>query len=289
MHPNVHNTNISLPHPIITYRSSYTQHADKACQTSKLAHKYHYGLFKTQSCLDKKIKSKLIYLSNLFRSDLIEPKPYTSIKPKITFSKRLNKFFFRAGRNTLLNLYSIKKYCIQRYTTKKIFSFVKHPLTNNLNLNTIVDTLIQVNLFYSYNDSYRFIKTFGVLVDRQLVYNPSYQVTRTTTFSLVVSFIILNFLQKLKSKVIKQFKKIKFYKYRSKLYTTWNDYKWVSNKDWLLEYAFICTNRTSSVEFDWKTFSGVVLTSDELLNLKPSKLSDLSLYMGRSYIWKYIT
>ena len=60
MHPNVHNTNISLPHPIITYRSSYTQHADKACQTSKLAHKYHYGLFKTQSCLDKKIKSKLI-------------------------------------------------------------------------------------------------------------------------------------------------------------------------------------------------------------------------------------
>ena len=260
-------------------------------QSMLLINKRKFGLFKTTNFLDKKLKYKLITLANLIKFDNIDNKKFdTKKKPKIIFYKKLNKFFYRDGRSILMKKLNIKKYLIQKFTTKKIYNLIKKPmLTCNLN-NTISNNLVQCSLFYTVNDAINFIKHFGINIDGIWGNDPNYRINSIKFFSIANSYDLLKFLKKKKNKILHNFKKIKFYKYRSKLYLPKKNFIWLPNNKWLHEYSFLYTNKLSNIEFDLKTMHGILLYDSNYLNYMTSyESSNISLFMNRSYTWKYLT
>jgi len=252
--------------------------------------KRKYGLFKTQVSSDKRLKFQLINIMNILKNQENMRKNSSRPRPKVIFSKKLNRFFFRAGRNTFMQNFNHKKYLIQKYITKKIFNITKKPATIISRRKCITDILLNSNLFYSYNDSSNFVKYFGVLVGSIIIYDPVYTVNAPMVFSLRSNYLVLSFFVKKKSLILASMKKIKFYKYRSKLYTTAKSYVWVPTKNWVREHIFLCINRLSNYEVDYKILSGVILYNDtQLSSVLQHNIQDISLYMNRSYTWKYLT
>jgi len=262
-------------------------------QTMLLFNKKKYGLFKTTSYIEKKIKQKLITVSNTVKNNNNLQKKNLNLnkrKPKIIFYKKLDKFFYRDGRVLLMKKLNIKKYLIQKFVTKKIYNLIKKPCLFFMFNNAISDTLVTCNLFYTTTDACMFIKSLGVYINKSWNYNPHININKLQIFSIVSSIFILKFFKKKKAKIINHFKKIKFYKYRSKLFKSKKQFTWVASQDWLKEYSFVYTNKLSNIEFDWKTMSGVLLYDSSYINqINTYKMLNISMYMTRSYNWKYLT
>ncbi len=197
--------------------------------------------------------------------------------------------FFRAGRNVFIKELGIKKYFIQKYISKKISHLVKKPLISNLNQCYMNVILLQCNLFYSLEDSTQFINKFGVLINNNMSYRSQDTLEPNHIFMLIHHKTIFQYIKKKKKQVILNFKKIKMYKFRSKYFLTKYKNEWMPNKNWLAEHSFIYFSKFTNLEFDSKIMTGVLLYNISMIALIHPKYINTSLYMTRSYNWKYLT
>lgn len=257
-------------------------------QSRVVFNKRTYGLFKNLPLTDRKLKQKLIHISNNIKSETPFQKKQFKQKLKIIFYKKLNRFFFRDGRKILMNNFNIKKTLIQKFVTKKIANFIKNMHGPRNTIYFCNDVLVKCGLFYSLKDANSFIGQFGINLQGVWNYNPNKIMTEASLFAVITDSSLVTRCTKKKLQIIHNLKKLKFYKYRVKLFSTRKQFSWVSTKSWFQEYTFLTTDRLSNIEFDFKTMSGVVLCIGE--NAGRSNLNyDLSWFMGRSYTWKYLT
>jgi hypothetical protein len=83
--------------------------------------------------------------------------------------------------------------------------------------------------------------------------------------------------------------KTKVYKFRSKLFLSKKKSFWIPSKEWLQEHSCLYTHRHANLEFDLRTLVCTYLYSIDGINFInfPTNM-DISIYMARSYNWKYI-
>ncbi len=259
-------------------------------QLYNLFHKRRFGLFKNSNLKDKLIKKQLIYLSNYIRHGTFQ-KSYKlpRLKTRIIFYKKLNKLFFRSGRALFTKLFNFKKSSRQTFVSKRIFNVIKNDWSKHSKAVNVYTLLLKTNLFLSRKESYSFISAFGVWVGSNIIYNPECVLVQSTTFSLLFSRKTLNFFHKKRKRVIANLRNIKFFKFRSKMYIARKIFLWAPSIEWIYEHEFLYFYKNSSIEFDIRTLSGVYIYSSNYV--QPSKfvnMSDISIYMTRSYTWKYI-
>lgn len=243
--------------------------------------------------LDKKIKQKLNVLLNTIKNPHYNSrvtKANHRKSPKVLFYKKYNKLYFRGGRNGLHDYMGIKKYMIQKYMTKKFNNSVKKNFELLKNQNHVVSALIQCNLFFTFKDAVDFIKIFGILVNNRVRYLSKTMLSPNDKFAVITTLKSLVFFKKRKKNVIKLLKKIKIYKYRVKKYSTKKNYKWLPMQTWLLENNIFYFSKTTDIEFDARILTGIKLYADNQIQFNTfyDKLN-LTLYMTRSYNWKYLT
>lgn len=240
--------------------------------------------------MDKRIKNDVYKIINYVNcSDFDTTREEFKKRPKILFHKRFNKLFFRAGRKILLSKFTFKKTVIQKYLSKKIYNFVKKQDLTQLQTTNIASFLIKSNIFYTINDAYMFIKTFGVLVNGVVVYNPKLNVKYFDLISIIWVRFFFKFLKKRKNNIINNIIKLKTYKFRLKHYITKKKVEWVPVQTWLLEYSSLYISKYNDIEFDVKSLSGFYMYNNVLeLSCEHFYNADVSLFMSRSYTWKYI-
>lgn len=193
-----------------------------------LFNKRKFGLFKTENIIHKHVKHKIATVFFSLKNDLssFSDKKTSFIKKhKFIFYKKLNKGFYRSGRSLLIKQLNLKKYTIQKYINKKLYSLVKKPQLNNTTSNTLLDTLLYLNLFYSIYDAETFIRKVGILLNFDTSLNPNQLVKINTLLSLPVSVHFVKFFKKNKHKILTSVKKSKFYKYRAKYYFARKNFK----------------------------------------------------------------
>lgn len=137
-------------------------------------------------------------------------------------------------------------------------------------------------------DAINYVVQFGILLDNIWVYDPYKDVNVSSKFSLIFSISFLKFVFFKRKFVLKNLKRIKFYKNRSKYIVKKKKFIWVPSNYWIEQHAFIYISRGLNVEFNFKTLTGVLLYKNNIM--KHSNMYDiinLSLYMFRSYNWKY--
>lgn len=150
--------------------------------------------------------------------------------------------------------------------------------------------LICCNIFYTKSDAVKFIKTIGVLINNEWSHAHNKPLKVNDYFSICSAIVFFKFIKKIKNKIIMTLKKIKFYKYRIKGVNFDKKNNWISIVNWLHDYSFLYTNKQSTVEFDIKTFTGCYLylnDNTKFVNLYQN--TNITLYMSRSYNWKYLT
>jgi hypothetical protein len=261
----------------------------ESLQSQILFLKRKFGLFKTTKFEEKRLKQQLMYVSNFIKHNSTKQKDnFFKKRVKIIFSRKLNKLFFRAGRDLIARFLNFKKYLIQKYISKKINHTIKQPWTHALFFNKLMHILVKSGLFYSHTDASKFIKTFGVKINEKITYNSNQTLCANDTFTLPFSKNILIFWKLKRYSIYINLKKIKFYKFRSKFFINPNKSFWIPSKNWLEEHSFLYTQKYSNIEFDLRVLSGVYLYENDLLNFTsfPNNVQ-LSQYMSRSYNWKY--
>lgn len=248
------------------------------------------GLYKTTNFVEKYSKQKIITLSNLIKNqDSFMFKPNIK-KPKIIFYKKLDRFYYRLGRKLLVHKLNFKKYAIQSLITKKIYNLIKKPYSNILSTLELKNLLISCNLFYTQTDAKQYITNFGVMLDGIWNFDDMRVVSIGNVFSLRNDLHFFSFLKKNKHKTINNLKKIKFYKYRIKQPNLLKKSDWTSMSSWLTDNSFLYTNKTSNIEFDIKTLTGCYLYNNNNTNfVKLYNNTNITMYMTRSYNWKYLT
>ena len=253
--------------------------------------KRKYGLYKTLDVLEKRAKQKIVKLSNLIKQTGVQKKKYhLRKKPKIIFYKKLNKFYFRSGRTLLLKYLNYKKYLIQKFITKKISNLIKQPVTLFMFNSNLINLLVKCNVFYTFSEVESYVNGVGLLLNGKWVYNSKVTLKPNDIFALPNSNTFFKFYRKNKLNIITTIRKLKFYKYRSKFYVSKKKFIWLSTSSWLKQYAFLYTNKRSNVEFDPKILVGCYLYDFDFTNCSGLyEYANLSLYMARSYNWKYLT
>lgn len=285
LRPQVHTPNLFT---LINTNVTHNVNGFDFNQNMLVFNKRSYGLFKNLPLTDKKLKHKLIHISNIIKSEAPFQKKQFRQKLKIIFYKKLNRFFFRDGRKILMTHFNIKKTLIQKYVTKKISNFIKNMQVSRNIIYLCNDILVKCGLFYSVKDANNFIRTFGINLQGTWNYNPNKLIATASIFSVITGSLLLIKCTKKKLQIINNLKRLKFYKYRVKLYSTKKQFTWVSTKDWFKAYNFLTTDKLSNIEFDFKTMSGVILYMNG--GTRRNDLNhDLSWFMGRSYTWKYLT
>jgi len=209
----------------ILFKYNHTQHIFKTKyfinkQKHILFLKYKFGLYKNLSILNKQFKYSINTFFNIIKNNNNNLNIIKKKKPKIFFSKKFNKLFFRSGRTILLKFLNIKKYLIQKYISKKINNLIKKPNNIILQQNHLNNILIKCNIIYTLNDANLFIKTFGILINNIIKYNPNYNINIMDTFAIISTNYFFKFLKKKKSHIIFNMKKIKLYKFRAKYFLT---------------------------------------------------------------------
>jgi len=260
--------------------------------------KRKYGIYRKRSLLKNRIQNRIYFLYNLMKNQPRSPRKLTPAKlrqlHKPTRVKDLDRMYFRKGRKVAANFFLKKKHLTQKYITKKIFTPIKRPLMFTLTSTPLMEVLIQTNIFYTLRDSIRFISKCGVYVNNQLSQIPYRILQHYETFSLIQTPLMWRFVRKSFLRMRKSLVKMKVYQHRVKFFHLRKKikpkYNWISGKDWIYQHTFLYTHRQANIEFDWRIFCGVVLYDWKLTNrlLCYDKL-DLSLFMMRSYNWKYLT
>lgn len=254
--------------------------------------KRKYGLYKSVKFENKRIKNKFVQLVNRLKYNKLTTNTNFLFKkkPKIIFTKYLNKLFIRGGRTLLRGYICQKKTIIQRFFTKKITSFLKGrqtliqpSLTTNL-------LLIRCNICYTYTDAVKFIHTYGISLNTYFTYDPQFKINPNTFFSFIFSSNLYHYLNTNRVKFIFMFKNIKFYKFRVKTLIFKKHYKYSPMIPFYKNYINLYLNKDSDIEFDFKSMNGLYLyvTPSNLIT-HHIKTLDRSLYMHRSYNWKYLT
>lgn len=252
--------------------------------------KKKFGLYKNLDFLNKRLKQKILDLSFYNKNmDLFDNRE-TVKKNKIIFYKKLNRLYYRAGRRILSKYLNFKKYSIQKNTTKKINNLIKKNWLNIFQKKTIINVLLMCGIFYTINDSIKYTKYFGVVIDNKVFYTTKTDFSCGIFFNLISSIFLLKFLKKKKLKLKFIIKKVKLYKFRIKKTIFRQKFKWITFNKWFVENSLHFYNRTSNVEFSIKTFSGVYLYKNNSIDFIDyfNKLN-LSMYMSRSYNWKFLT
>lgn len=237
------------------------------------------------------MKRKLIVLSNLINGKVHKKNHNNTYKrTKVLFAKKFNKLFFRAGRSVFVKYFDLKKYKIQKYITKKIFPMLTKPWLSFMRNSYLSNVLVQSKIFLSIVEAEKFIYTHGVRLNGSFVYDSNFVLKTHDVFSIPFSKKTLKFFRKHKSRISQNLRKIKFYKYRSKLFHGKRNFEWVPTSTWLRYNSFTYTSKFSNIEFDPRIMMGVILYEFELVNyINLYDKLDLSLYMMRSYNWKYLT
>lgn len=252
--------------------------------------KTRYGLYKNNKYSDKRVKDDVYKIINYIRyEDTPTLKNDFKKRPKTLFYKKFNKLFFRAGRSVLLDKFNYKKTIIQKYLSKKIHHFIKKPDIKYFNRNNMTRTLIKCNLFYTENDARFFINNFGIKLNDNIIYDADFKITPKDFFAIVWTSLFFKFFKKKKSSLVNNLKKIKVYKFRLKHFLTKKRAEWVPIKTWLLEYSCLYISKYNNIEFDIKSFSGFYLYNNNFeISCDYFYNSDVSIFMSRSYTWKYI-
>lgn len=279
-------------HHIINYDRifNYGLNNNVGLQTQALFIKRKFGLFKTTDFEEKRLKQQLIHISNYIKYNSCKNKE-SGFKKKIKtiFARKLNKLFFRAGRTLITQRLNFKKYLIQKYISKKITHTIKKPWTHILYMNTLSHILVKCGMFYTQIDTSKFIGSFGVKINEKIIYNKNQRLNASDVFVLPFSKYLFIFLRSKRHNVYANLKKIKFYKFRSKFFVVPNKSIWLPTKEWLNEHSFLYTQKYTNVEFDLRSLSGVYLYDLDFLNFTNfSTNMQISLYMSRSYNWKYL-
>lgn len=253
-------------------------------------YKTKFGLYKTINYVDKRIKDDIYRILNYIKYEEINTyKIDLKKRPKTLFSKKFNKLFFRAGRRVLLNKFNFKKTIIQKYFSKKIHHFIKKPNLNQLENNSLNALLIRCNLFYTLNDSNSFITKFGVQINDKITYDNNCSIYTNDFISIIWFNSFFKIFKKKKTFLTNNLKKLKTYKFRLKHFLTKKKVEWMPIKTWLSEYSCLYLNKYSNMEFDIKTLTGVCLYNNYFsVSMEYYYNIDLSMFMSRSYTWKYI-
>ena len=196
---------------------------------------------------------------------------------------------FRDGRKILIKILNTKKHNIQKTITKKTQNFLKKNWlnTNKYCLNNLIR---DCNIFYLLYDVNYFIQNFGILINSKINHNHKYLVNKNITFRIMLSAVFIKYLIKQKKNIKLIFKKIKLYKYRikNKLFKVLN--KWLNFQEFTLNCLFLSHFNQNILEFSLKSFSGVLFYNNLINCVYYQYLhTDLTLFMNRSYNWKYLT
>lgn len=263
----------------------------KPSQEVILFFKKKLGLYKNNDFIERRLKQKLIGWINAFKDDGRNQRFRANTfirKPKIFFYKKFSTLFFRAGRMILKDFFSFKKYVIQRYLTRKISRVIKHNWMRTINSVTITDILIKSNIFYTYKDAADFVSTVGLVVNGNYVYDPKYKVHNNSTFFIMNNTHFYKYLRKKKQRLFKLYARVKFYKYRVKTFTR-HRATWLPLQEWLTDTSVLYANKNRDVEFDIRVLGGVYLHNRQGVELFDFyQKMNLSLFMTRSYNWKFL-
>ncbi len=253
--------------------------------------KYRFGLYKTVDYKNKRLKDNAYNVINYIRYNSIQVKQNNfNRKTKTLFAKKFNKLFFRSGRRVLMKNFFQKKTQIQKYISKKIHHFIKKLNVNIYKNTNISDLLMNCGVVYTLNDSVNFIKFFGFSVNGANIYDYKYTIKINDLFSIIWSRFFFKYLKKKKQNFLNNLKKIKIYKFRIKNYKANKKIEWVPINNWLLEYSHLYMSKYNNIEFDLKSLSGLYLYSiNTNTSLNYFNNESISLFMNRSYTWKYIT
>jgi len=236
------------------------------------------------------IKNQIIGLSNYIKNRAFTHAfRHSRKKAKIIFYKKINKLFFRAGRSLFINLFGKKKKYTQTFVSKRIVNVIKNNWIKRIEADQLTTVILSSNIFFTHVDSNLFIKNFGVIIDKNIIYDPSYKLTNFKTFSFNFYKYILIFFLKKRRAIIFNLKNIKFYKFRSKIFRSAFNSNWIPSIEWIQEHSFLYFYKSSNIEFDLRTLTGVLIyQSNRRQSYRFFNNMNISLFMARSYTWKYI-
>jgi len=259
-------------------------------QIQHLLLKRKFGLYKIAPTSNKIVKNQLIFISNFIKNKKIKRfNKHLISKTKIIFYKRLHKLFFRSGRSLFVPFFKIKKSYTQTFLSKRITHVIKNNWTHVTTNTKLYSIIFYSNLFYTLSDVNQFIKNFGVLINNKFIYNPLYKVQNLLKFSFVFSRYFLIFFLKKRQKIIRSLKNIKFYKFRSRFFLSKYKSMWIPSVDWINEHYFLWTYKHANIEFDLRSLTGFVIFNAKVWFFNKYIVhANISLFMTRSYNWKYI-
>jgi len=121
-------------------------------------------------------------------------------------------------------------------------------------------------------------------------YNPRTEMYINNIFALIWSKHTLDLFRKKRYLLIVNFKNMRFYKLRSKLFLSKTKTLWIPLMLWINEHFFVFVHKCNNIEFDMRIMKGMYIYNAHFVNFSDLlEKMDISFYMSRSYNWKYLT
>ena len=202
--------------------------------------------------------------------------------------KNINKLFFKKNRINIFKNFDYKV-LTQKKKSKVIYSLFKK---NNLVFNklTLGKLLLTQRFFSTYEDAKNFIHKGGVVVNNQFVSDHNLNLNVGDVIKLPhneLFFFYLTSFNLNRRKYLKMVKPRIFKLIRNKV-----DINKQATKNfpkWTLKFFFFKETKPTNVEYDYFTFTFVILTNSRFIYDCNFNLDAMfSLYMYRLYNWKYI-
>lgn len=211
------------------------------------------------------------------------------------FKKKL-KLIIKKNRKIVVDFFNLKYYrnfSISK-NLKKICNLKKFDLLINLE-NSLLNIVIKSDFFFSKNDCTWFIKNGLVSVNSNIILNPNF---RLKTYDIVNLAFLENYFLYYKSNL--SFLLDNLYKINLKLWSINNnrfkniekkksDIKEESYPKWIKNYQYFKKDIPLYLEVDYISMTIVLLDNELNFNhLDYYNFKLISLFMSRSYNWKYI-
>ena len=241
-----------------------------------LKHKYEdksYNLHKMNYMIDlkkKKIKKSTFNYLNSLRK------------------KNMNKLFFKKNRINIFKNFNYKV-LTQKKKTKVIYNLFKNK-NDSLNQLTLGKLLLTQRFFPNYDDTLKFIKNGGIVVNNEITLNHDkllnvgdvVKLPRNELFFFYLTSFNLNrrkYLKLVKPRIFKLIRnKIDINKQATKNFPKW-----------ALKFSFYKETKPTNVEYDYFTFNFIILSNSYSVYDCNFNLDVMyTMYMQRLYNWKYI-
>jgi hypothetical protein len=188
-----------------------------------------------------------------------------------------------------VKLFNLKKSIRQTFISKRIVNVVKNNWVQFIKRPMLYNLLLKTNIFYSCNDAKTFILNGGVCINMQRIYDPNHVLNQTTHVAFPFYRANFKFFLRKRRNMIISLQRIKFFKFRAKIYNKQYKNFWAPSSEWIYEHNFLYFYKNSNLEFDIRTFTGIFIYKTSSIQFSNFiTMANLSPYMSRSYTWKYI-